>query len=299
MAVETPLVTGDPAEQLCKLARERDARLVAVGTRGHGTVRSLLLGSVSGAVIRRAPCPVLVVTASERRSDTRTGGVARKPSNRLRRPARRARLGRCSARPRRQPLHAHACVELLQRAVEQATMQRTHHVRMPGCQLGERAAVHRDRPAFDGRSESAFREEPPHALDRSCLVARSAGWRPLDEIAAPRPARLVRTRRAVRHLRQGRGEGLSEQLVLALPRADGVEEPSRASRALAPLSRGGDELSLFEDGEMPTDSVRMEARPLGELVDRERPPRREAIRAAARGSGRRALGERSFPRPRP
>ena len=66
VAVETLLVTGDPAEQLCKLAREREARLVAVGTRGYGTVRSLLLGSVSGAVVRKAPCPVLVVAASER-----------------------------------------------------------------------------------------------------------------------------------------------------------------------------------------------------------------------------------------
>jgi nucleotide-binding universal stress UspA family protein len=66
---ETLLVTGDPAEQLCKLARERNARLVAVGTRGHSSVRSLLLGSVSGAVIRRAPCPVLVVAAFERRSE--------------------------------------------------------------------------------------------------------------------------------------------------------------------------------------------------------------------------------------
>jgi nucleotide-binding universal stress UspA family protein len=69
VAVETLLVTGDPAEQLCNLARARNARLVAVGTRGHGTVRSLLLGSVSGALVRRAPCPVLVVTASERRSE--------------------------------------------------------------------------------------------------------------------------------------------------------------------------------------------------------------------------------------
>jgi nucleotide-binding universal stress UspA family protein len=63
---ETVLVTGDPAERISELARERNARLVAIGTRGYGTVRSLLLGSVSAAVVRRAPCPVLVVADPER-----------------------------------------------------------------------------------------------------------------------------------------------------------------------------------------------------------------------------------------
>ena len=59
--IRTRLATGDPAEQICAYAEEIDARLIAVGTRGHGTVASLLLGSVSHAVIRTAPCPVLVV----------------------------------------------------------------------------------------------------------------------------------------------------------------------------------------------------------------------------------------------
>jgi nucleotide-binding universal stress UspA family protein len=63
---EAVLVTGDPAEEISQLAAERAARLVAIGTRGYGTVRSLLLGSVSGAVVRRAPCPVLVVADPER-----------------------------------------------------------------------------------------------------------------------------------------------------------------------------------------------------------------------------------------
>lgn len=57
----TRLATGDPAETICAYAAEIDARLVAVGTRGHSTVASLLLGSVSQAVVRHAPCPVLVV----------------------------------------------------------------------------------------------------------------------------------------------------------------------------------------------------------------------------------------------
>lgn len=59
--VVTRLATGDPAESICAYAGEIDARLVAIGSRGHGTVASLLLGSVSQAVMRHAPCPVLVV----------------------------------------------------------------------------------------------------------------------------------------------------------------------------------------------------------------------------------------------
>ncbi len=59
--IRTRLTTGDPAERICAYAEEIDARLIAIGTRGHGTVASLLLGSVSNAVVRGASCPVLVV----------------------------------------------------------------------------------------------------------------------------------------------------------------------------------------------------------------------------------------------
>ena len=59
--IVTRLATGDPAETICAYAAEIGARFIAVGTRGHGTVASLLLGSVSQAVMRHAPCPVLVI----------------------------------------------------------------------------------------------------------------------------------------------------------------------------------------------------------------------------------------------
>ena len=55
------LLTGDPAERVCAYAEKHGARLIAIGTHGYGPALSLLTGSVSGAVIRRAPCPVLVV----------------------------------------------------------------------------------------------------------------------------------------------------------------------------------------------------------------------------------------------
>lgn len=62
---EARLLTGDPAVRICELARELDARLIAVGTHGHGVVMQLLVGSVSGAVIRGADRPVLVARSGE------------------------------------------------------------------------------------------------------------------------------------------------------------------------------------------------------------------------------------------
>lgn len=52
---------GDPAEEILRLAQDRNADLVVVGSRGLGTIAGTLLGSVSKAVIRGADRPVLVV----------------------------------------------------------------------------------------------------------------------------------------------------------------------------------------------------------------------------------------------
>jgi nucleotide-binding universal stress UspA family protein len=57
----TRLATGDPADCICAYADELDARMIAMGSHGYGTVASLLLGSVSGEVLRKAGRPVLVV----------------------------------------------------------------------------------------------------------------------------------------------------------------------------------------------------------------------------------------------
>lgn len=51
-------------------AREIEADLVVLGSRGHGAVASALLGSVAAEVVDYAPCPVLVA-----RSDRLTGVV--------------------------------------------------------------------------------------------------------------------------------------------------------------------------------------------------------------------------------
>jgi nucleotide-binding universal stress UspA family protein len=52
---------GDPAEEIIAVARNRRTDLVVVGSRGHGRLAGLLLGSVAQKVISLAPCPVVVV----------------------------------------------------------------------------------------------------------------------------------------------------------------------------------------------------------------------------------------------
>ncbi|MEW6475491.1 MAG: universal stress protein [Actinomycetota bacterium] len=49
-----------PAATLVRLARERDAPAVVVGTRGHRGLTHALLGSTAEEVMRQAPCPVVV-----------------------------------------------------------------------------------------------------------------------------------------------------------------------------------------------------------------------------------------------
>ncbi|MGY1679923.1 universal stress protein [Geodermatophilus sp. SYSU D01176] len=55
------VAAGEPAEHLVRLAR--GARLLVVGSRGRGGVRSTLLGSVALHCTTHAPCPVVVVHA--------------------------------------------------------------------------------------------------------------------------------------------------------------------------------------------------------------------------------------------
>ena len=57
--VETRLLAADPAAALIR--ESEGACLTVIGCRGLGTVRSAFSGSVSRQVVRRAPCPVVVV----------------------------------------------------------------------------------------------------------------------------------------------------------------------------------------------------------------------------------------------
>ena len=61
LTVEARVLTGDPREEVVRAAEEWPADLVVLGARGLSAMAGLLLGSVSTAVARHAPCPVVVV----------------------------------------------------------------------------------------------------------------------------------------------------------------------------------------------------------------------------------------------
>jgi nucleotide-binding universal stress UspA family protein len=50
-----------PAHEIADVAREVGADLIVMGTRGHGAIPGLLLGSVVQRLLHVAPCPVLAV----------------------------------------------------------------------------------------------------------------------------------------------------------------------------------------------------------------------------------------------
>ena len=60
LEVHEELLEGPAAEGLLKVAEARNADLIVMGTRGLGTLRGLLLGSVSSRVVQHAHCPVMV-----------------------------------------------------------------------------------------------------------------------------------------------------------------------------------------------------------------------------------------------
>ena len=58
--VETHVLGGRPATAIVEMAEAVGADLIVVGSRGHGTIGSMVLGSVSAEVTDHAHCPVLV-----------------------------------------------------------------------------------------------------------------------------------------------------------------------------------------------------------------------------------------------
>jgi nucleotide-binding universal stress UspA family protein len=59
---QTSLLDGHPYEELVKYAEQHNIGIIVLGTRGHGLVKSLFVGSTTDRVVRRAPCPVLSVS---------------------------------------------------------------------------------------------------------------------------------------------------------------------------------------------------------------------------------------------
>ncbi len=59
--VEEDLLEGPAAEAILSAAEARKADLIVMGTRGLGSLKGMVFGSVSTKVAHYAPCPVMVV----------------------------------------------------------------------------------------------------------------------------------------------------------------------------------------------------------------------------------------------
>jgi nucleotide-binding universal stress UspA family protein len=58
---ELELVSGDPAEEIIRLANIHKSDLIVIGSRGLTGMKRIVHGSVSSQVVEESPCSVLVV----------------------------------------------------------------------------------------------------------------------------------------------------------------------------------------------------------------------------------------------
>lgn len=63
--VEEILLKGKPFVEIIRAAREKNIDLIVIPTHGHAGIKHSHLGSDAERVIRKAPCPVLVIRHPE------------------------------------------------------------------------------------------------------------------------------------------------------------------------------------------------------------------------------------------
>jgi nucleotide-binding universal stress UspA family protein len=65
--VERRIEFGDAAAEICRVAADDGFDVIVVGSHGSGFVKRVLIGSVSKHLLNHAPCPVVVVRATDHR----------------------------------------------------------------------------------------------------------------------------------------------------------------------------------------------------------------------------------------
>ena len=55
------VLQGNPSQEILKSAREMEADLIVIGSRGRTGIEKLLLGSVAEKVVLQSPIPVLMI----------------------------------------------------------------------------------------------------------------------------------------------------------------------------------------------------------------------------------------------
>ncbi|WCK53354.1 universal stress protein [Aneurinibacillus sp. Ricciae_BoGa-3] len=61
LTAEAHVITGDPASVILDFSKENHMQLIVMGSRGLGTFKEMMLGSVSHRVSQVSECPVLIV----------------------------------------------------------------------------------------------------------------------------------------------------------------------------------------------------------------------------------------------
>lgn len=59
--IQTTVLYGSPAEAIAEAGAATDVGMIVIGSRGHGAVARMFLGSVSDRLVHISPKPVLVV----------------------------------------------------------------------------------------------------------------------------------------------------------------------------------------------------------------------------------------------
>lgn len=60
------LIQGSVIEVILRESRKLGIEMIIVGSHGHGAVYNLVIGSVSEGLLKRSPCPVLVIPTHDR-----------------------------------------------------------------------------------------------------------------------------------------------------------------------------------------------------------------------------------------
>ncbi len=68
MIATSRLVSGFAAGNIVEQASELNAAYVVLGSHGHTAIYDLLVGSTTHAVLKKAPCPVVVVPAEKEKA---------------------------------------------------------------------------------------------------------------------------------------------------------------------------------------------------------------------------------------
>ena len=59
--VHALLVQGPTTDKILQEAKRLHVEMIVIGSHGHGALQKLLMGSVAAGILRKVPCPVLIV----------------------------------------------------------------------------------------------------------------------------------------------------------------------------------------------------------------------------------------------